>query len=110
MARVVCMVQQGQASERKQDELAERLAALGRETFGDPPGDPDLRWVSIPDGYGFTAGRPSTSSLVIRTVPPGYPDDQREAFLLRVCDLWQDVTGCTKDEIVVTAFDGPLPL
>jgi len=104
------MVQQGQTPASLQDELAQRLGELGRATFGDPPGDPDIRWVMVAEGFGFTAGRPSTSSLLIRTVPAGYPDDEREAFLLRVCNLWQDVTGCSKDEIVATAFDGPLPI
>ena len=53
---------------------------------------------------------PSTSSLVIRSVPPGLPLAEREAFMRRVCALFEDVTGCSTDEVVVTAFDGPLPL
>jgi len=42
-------------------------------------------------------------------VPVGWPDDQRERFLSNVTRLWQEVTGCTADEVVVTALDGPLP-
>ena len=106
----VCMVQEGQVADRQRDALAARLAALGRAAFGDADGDPDIRWVVYAPGYAFTAGAPSTSSIVVRSVPPGLADDRREAFLRDVCALWQDVTRCSIDEIVVTAWDGPLPL
>ncbi len=110
MAEYACIVQEGQGPEGKRDELAEGLRRIGREMFGDSPEGAEIRWTSIRQGFGFTAGSPSTSSLVIRSVPVGFPDDRREAFMTKVCDLWEDVTGCTTNEIVVTAFDGPLPL
>ena len=52
----------------------------------------------------------STTSIVVRSVPVGLELDRREAFMHEVCDLWQNVTGCSVHEIVVTAWDGPLPL
>ena len=64
----------------------------------------------VDEGFGFTAGMPSTTTLVVRSVPEGFPDDQRTQLMTRVCDLWQDVTGCTTNEIVVTVIDGPLPI
>ena len=110
MPDYVCMIQEGQGAERRQDELAAGLRRIGAEVFGDPEAGAEIAWIPIREGYGFTAGRPSTSSLVIRSVPVGFPDAEREAFLTRVCDLWTEVTGCTRDEIVATAYDGPLPL
>lgn len=110
MPAYVCMIQQGQASERKKPELEAGLRRIGRELLGDAESGVEIRWVAIPEGFGFTAGVPSTASLVIRSVPVGYPASEREAFLTRVGDLWTEVAGCTLDEIVVTAYDGPLPL
>ena len=110
MADYVCLIQQGQGAERKQAELAEGLRRIGRESFGDAETGAEITWMAFPPGMAFTAGSPSTSSLVIRSVPAGLPQDERETFMNRVCDLWSEVTGCTQDEIVVTAFDGPLPL
>jgi hypothetical protein len=104
------MVQAGQSAERCRDRLAEGLRELARDAFGDAPEQVEIQWISIPEGFGFTAGEPSTSSLVVRSVPVGYPEPRREAFMASVCRLWQDVTGCSADEIVVTALDGPLPL
>ncbi len=109
MSDYTCIIQEGQAADRAREALAEGLARLGEDTFGDDPGATEISWVVVRKGFGWTAGEPSTSSIVVRSVPVGLPDDQREAFLRRVCDLWQDVTGCSIQEIVVTAWDGPLP-
>jgi len=109
MARYTCMVQEGQIPEGRRRELAEGLQKIGREMFRDSPEGAEVAWITIREGFAFTAGRPSTSSLVARSVPFGLADDRREEFMTRVCSLWKDTTGCTDDEIVVTAIDGPGP-
>jgi hypothetical protein len=75
------MIQEGQPPASHCDELADGLRRIGAETFGDAPGGGEIAWIAIPTGFGFTAGEPSTSSLVVRSVPVGFPDDRREAFL-----------------------------
>jgi len=109
MAHYACIVQAGQTAEREQARLSEGLRLLARDAFGDAPERVEIQWISVPEGFGFTAGEPSRSSLVVRSVPVGFADAQRERFMSKVTSLWQDVTGCTPDEIVVTALDGPLP-
>ena len=110
MSTVVCMIQQGQAADRERAALAEGLERIGREAFGDAPDPGAIRWVVLAEGFGWTAGEPSRSSIVVRSVPVGRPLAEREAFMRRVCSLWETVTGCSTDEIVVTAWDGPLPI
>jgi len=110
MPQYACMVQEGQIPERSRDGLADGLKRLAAETFGDVPAEVEIRWVTIREGFGFTAGKPSTSSLIVRSVPMEFTDDERSAFMRRVSDLWQQVTGCHPDEVVVTTLDGPLPL
>jgi hypothetical protein len=110
MARYACIIQEGQAAEGKQAELADGLRRVGRERLGDPPEGAEISWITIRRGFGFTAGEPSTASLVVRSMPVGFPDAERHAFMRSVCELWRGVTGCTADEIMVTALDGPLPL
>jgi hypothetical protein len=104
------MVQEGQAADRMRDRLGDGLRRLAAETFGEAPGDVEIRWVASPNGFGFTAGKDSTSSLIARSVPTGFTDEQRTAFMRKVSDLWREVTACHPDEIVVTTLDGPLPL
>lgn len=110
MAQYACIIQSGQVAEARQAELSDGLKRIAHDLLGDVPDAVDVKWITVREGFGFTAGRPSRSSLVVRSVPNGYPDDRRTKLLSTISDLWQDVTGCGSDEIVVTAMDGPLPL
>jgi hypothetical protein len=110
MRLYVCVIQEGQTADRKRSELAEGLKKLGQEAFADDPSRTSISWIVVKKGFAWTAGEPSTSSIVVRSVPVGLSLDLREAFMRRVCELWQNVTGCSVHEIVVTAWDGPLPL
>ena len=109
MNRYVCTIQEGQRADRERAALAEGLTKIGQDCFGDDPSETEIEWNVVKKGFGWTAGVPSTSSLVLRGVPEGLPLPEREAYMRRVCDLWQAVTDCGIDEIVVTAWDGPLP-
>jgi len=109
MADYVCIAQQGQTSERMQGELTAGLEAIAAEVFGETPERVEVAWISVREGFGFTAGAPSTSTLVARAAPIGYPQALRESLMTRICDLWTNVTGCSRNEIVVTVIDGPLP-
>ena len=110
MSQYACLIQEDQRADHERAALEQGLRRIGQEAFGDDPGATEVRWVVQKKGFAWTAGEPSTSSIVVRSVPVGLPLDQREAFMLEVCDLWESVTGCSIDEIVVTAWDGPLPL
>jgi hypothetical protein len=105
VAGTTCIVQEGQIPEATRTELAAGLERIGREMFGDQPEAGAIAWLTIREGFGFTAGRPSTTSLIVRTVPAGLADELRATFLSRVSELWRDATGCTMNEIVVTAMD-----
>ena len=108
--RYACIIQEGQAAEREKAPLEAALRVLGEERFGDDPADTEVDWVVMKKGFAWTAGEPSTTSLIIRSVPEGLPLEERESFMHRVCDLWSSQTGCHVGEIVVTAWEGPLPL
>jgi phenylpyruvate tautomerase PptA (4-oxalocrotonate tautomerase family) len=110
MPDYVCVIQEAQAADRKRAALTEGLTRIGQEAFGDDPSATTISWMVVKKGFAWTAGAPSTASIVARSVPVGLPLDRREAFMHQVCDLWTTVTGCTIGEIVVTAWDGPLPL
>jgi hypothetical protein len=105
-----CIIQEGQTAQQRQELLAGGLRRIGQESFGDDPTACEISWIVVKRGFGWTAGEPSTSSIVVRSVPVGLPLDQRETFMRKVCDLWEKETGCSINEIVVTAWDGPLPL
>jgi phenylpyruvate tautomerase PptA (4-oxalocrotonate tautomerase family) len=110
MPQYACMVQEGQRADTRRAALADGLQRLAAATFGEVAAEVEIRWVTIRKGFGFTAGKPSTSSLIARSVPTEFDDAARAAFMTKVCELWQDVTGCDRDEVVVTTLPGPLPL
>ncbi len=62
-------------------------------------------FTELARGRFFTAGRPSTSSIVAGTVPSGTSTAQRHRLLSEITALWCEMTGCTPHEIVVTAGD-----
>jgi hypothetical protein len=110
MADYVCVIQAGQAADRSRDTLADGLRRIGRDAFGDDPEAIDISWRPVERGFAWTAGEPSIASLIIRSVPVGFPDDRRERFLSAVTELWTSATGCASNDVVVTAWDGPLPV
>ena len=110
MADYVCVIQEGQTADRQRQALAAGLRKIGQASFGDAPSQLEISWMVVRRGFAWTAGEPSTSSIVVRSVPVGLPLEQREGFMRKVCALWESVTGCSTNEIVVTAWDGPLPL
>jgi len=110
MPDTICIVQEGQAADQRREALTAGLVRIGQESFGEGTADADVAFRVVKKDFGWTAGEPSTSSLVIRSVPPGLPLPEREAFMRKVCALFEELTGCSQDEIVVTAWDGPLPL
>ena len=110
MHHYACIIQEGQAADQRIDSLEAGLKRLAQDFFGDDPAAVNIRWTRQAPGWAWTAGEPSTSSIVVRSVPVGFDDAERERFLHAVCDLWVDTTGCSVNEIVATAFDGPLPL
>jgi len=108
MADYACIVQAGQISDATRAELVLGLERIAAEMLDAPSSS--IGWVFIARGFGFSAGEPSTTSLVVRSVPIGFPDDRRQRLLTRISDFWQQATGCTANEVVVTALDGPLPI
>ena len=103
-----CLIQQGQISAAMRQELASRLAAIGQEVFGEVPDDTQVGWVEVAPGCGFTAGKPSTSSLAMAVVPDGTSKEDRTRALSAICDAWMEVTGCSVNEIVASAVDANL--
>lgn len=79
-------------------ELERRLAAHHAAHY--PGESTTASWRAVPDGYMFTEGRPSTSSVVACVLQHDTTRDDRERYLRGVCDIWTDVTGCTDHEIV----------
>ena len=97
-----CMIQEGQIPDHQIQPLEDGLSEISSSYFGEPS---ETLWTTVDAGNGWTAGEPSSTSLVIMYVPPGLEQAVRARLLASICDLWTEVTGCSMNEIVATARD-----
>lgn len=105
MTMCTCLVQAGQIAPETQSALREKLDGFAKSKFGSAA---QIRWVEIDEGSGYTANKPSTSSLVSLTADKPVEQGTRIGMLHELCELWAGETGCTLDEIVGVISD-PTP-
>ena len=98
-----CTVQEGVIPEDIRPELVSGLIRVSSSVMG--ASDADVQFTEIPRGFGFRGGELSTTSLVRGQIPPGCEQELRVEFMRRICDMWMRVTGCSVDELVVSARD-----
>ncbi len=97
-----CIIQEGKIPESKIELLERGLTEISSRYFGTSA---DIAWTTVAPGNGWTAGEPSSTSLVVMYVPPGLDQAVRTTLLEAICDLWTGNTGCSISEIVATARD-----
>ncbi len=102
MIRCMCLVQEGQTPEKKQVPLQRLLNEFSERAFGQPA---SVIWTSVAARSGFTAAKPSTSSIVSMTAAEPVAQETRMTLLSELCDLWMQETGCSLDEIVAVIND-----
>ena len=96
---------EGVVPERLRSRLAAGLCAVYARAFGTPAAELGVDFTELARGRFFTAGKPSTSSIILCTVPAGTADAQRHRLLAELTACWCETTGCTPHEVVVTAAD-----
>lgn len=99
-----CMVQEGQFSAEQRVALEAALKAVAKQHVGS---DATLAvaWRPVPKGSGYSAGKPSTSSLVQLSVPDGFGQASREAIMHDVNERWCAITGQTPYQLMVSVPD-----
>ena len=102
MVRCVCLVQQGQRADQQRETLTAELEAFCQRVFGDTP---PVNWIAIAPGSGFTAGEPSTSSIISITAPAPLAQPDRARMLGDLCDMWMAQTGCSMNEVMAVVSD-----
>ena len=101
MANCICLVQEGQIPQTTLEQLGDGIRDIVvSNSLGD---DVNIAWIVIPKGKGWTAGKPSTSS-VLTIAGPDIPQDHRVQALSSLCDMWSQTTGCHINEIVASVI------
>ena len=100
-----CTMQEGQIGEDVRSQLAAGLQQITQDVLSEAPEDVPVTFSDIPAGFGFRGGEPSTTSLVRGSIVGGVSQDVREELMRRICDMWMESSGCTVDDLVVSARD-----
>ena len=102
MIPCTCFVQSGQTADQKSAMIQSRLQKFAESAFGSVA---DINWITVPAGGGFTAAKPSTSSIVTFDAAEPVDQDVRVTLLEEICDLWMSETGCEMDEVIAVIND-----
>ena len=102
MVNCTCFVQEGQSPDQHRGEIQALLNTFTAASFGE---DAQISWIPVASGNGFTAGRPSTSSVVSINSNERLDPERRESLLRKLVALWTENTGCSVDEIVAVISD-----
>lgn len=99
-----CMVQEGRIPPEQRATLERALKTAITDHVG-PDAKLAVAWMTVPAGSGYSAGKPSTSSLVQLSVPDGFPQQSRAALMHDVNDRWCTITGQSPYDLVVSVPD-----
>lgn len=102
MVNCICFVQEGQSPDLHRGEIQSVLNTFTAASFGE---NAQISWFQVAAGNGFTAGKPSTSSVVSITSNERLNPERRESLLRKLVTLWTENTGCSVDEIVAVISD-----
>lgn len=102
MIQCTCLVQAGQISKTSEAVLRDKLNAFTEKTFG---AGIEINWIAVPEGSGFTASKPSTSSIVSMRAPQPINQTERGPLLRELCGFWTAETGQTLNEVVGVISD-----
>lgn len=102
MVTCTCIVQAGQVPAETEARLKASLSAFAERSFGEPA---EIVWRAISEGSGFTAAKPSTSSIISMTANKPLEQSKRAALLNEMCELWVGETHRSLDEVVGVISD-----
>ena len=105
MINFSCTVQEGVIPDELRPKLASELARISASVLGGSAADVKVDFREVRNGYGFRGGEISTTSMVQGQLAQACEQSTRVALLTRLCDMWQEITGCTTEELVVSARD-----
>ena len=101
MTRFVITNQQEHQPTEHKETLASGLKAITKQMFGRDVSDSGVSWNVVPKGFGFTAGEPSSSTVVLCGMPDNTEYDQRVEFMERINDLWVRTTGIDANKLAI---------
>lgn len=101
-----CLVQEGQISPEQRANLEAKLRDFSATKLGSPA---EVSWREIARGSGYTATKPSTTSVVVLTADAALDQPARVELLHELVGFWTNGSGCSVDEITAVIGDPVQP-
>ncbi|NKC01249.1 MAG: hypothetical protein GKR90_22510 [Pseudomonadales bacterium] len=102
MISCTCVVQEGQTPDVQKKSITRLLNRFSSDAFGE---EALITWIPVAPGNGFTAAKPSSSSVISVIANEPLSPERRESLLRKLAHLWSAETGCTLDEVVAVLAD-----
>ena len=102
------ILHEGVVAEALRPQLAQGIRQIYSDIFGTPAEKVAVDITQIPRGRFFTAAKPSRSSLIGGSVPAGTSKADRTRLMSEITAMWCEVTGCTPNDVVISASDAAL--
>ena len=102
MTQCICMVQAGQISADQEAVLRAETNAFAEAKFGAAA---HITWIPVPEGGGFTEGKPSNSVIVSMTADRSLAPSEREKLLRELGQIWERGADRGPDEVVTVIRD-----
>ena len=102
MIPCMCLVQEGQISAQQEANLRAAMTDYAKRSFG---AEPEVSWITVAKGSGFTEAKPSNSVLVSMTADRPLVPSEREPLIRELCDIWMDKSGRDANEVVAVVRD-----
>jgi phenylpyruvate tautomerase PptA (4-oxalocrotonate tautomerase family) len=88
-------------SDDQRQEIAQGITEIHTTHTGAPRQFVNVVFLDSPSGRMFTAGEPSTQSVIGGTIREGRTIEMRQAMLRDYSDMWVRVTGQSSAEVLI---------
>lgn len=105
MPQYHCLVQQNRWSAEQKTGLAQAITAVHCEITGAPRHFVHVFFHEIRDADWFAAGEVSGFSIVNAYIRAGRTDQQKAELMSQISRRWNEITGQSRRELVVTVTD-----
>lgn len=102
--QAICSIMDGSLGYRKIKQLEKMVESTYQYHFGSSH-KITLFWISVPYEQAYLAGELSTASTLQVPVENGVSNERRHRFMSEICSKWQQISGCSKNEIIFVCPD-----
>lgn len=102
-----CLVQQDSLSAEQKQQVSREITRIHGEVTGAPAIFVDVIFDEVPRGDWFTAGEPSSRSIIQAAIRAGRTDDVKARLMSEISRSWNRVTGQREQDLEIAVTDFP---